>query len=216
MSLEKVKMWAVRGDFGNVGNGTILGVFDTESIAKQNAVGCGSLDCGGDGHVEQVWALFDDYTEEVYVIADVDAFKLNQMRESEAKKLHKPKSPEPDFILQARVLVSQKKYVAAVKVIDEQIKDSAKAVEIVNAIANRSSFTLPESIPYVDPYVQLCKEGGVPAVAVEMLRKMIAKGKLVDAVKALDKHRPDKHNENFEKVYELRRLATGVSPIKGS
>jgi len=82
-----IPVYLVRGDFGNMGNGRILGIFESKEVAIENAKGCGSFDCGGDGIVQDGWAIRAP-DGKLYVISDPDdSFELNVMRKSEAKEL---------------------------------------------------------------------------------------------------------------------------------
>jgi hypothetical protein len=54
-----VNVFAVYGDFGNFGDGTLIGVFDDINQAEKAAKGRGSLDCGGDGHIKERKAIQD-------------------------------------------------------------------------------------------------------------------------------------------------------------
>jgi len=57
--MKIIDVFAVYGDFGNVGDGAIIGIFDNELKAKEIAKGRGSLDCGGDGNVVRKKAVKD-------------------------------------------------------------------------------------------------------------------------------------------------------------
>ena len=81
------KVFAVRGDFGNVGSGVTLGIFEDEKTAIKNAEGCGSIDCGGDGTVDERTVVEIDPGE--YLLVDCTVkYKLNIMTiKSKAKCL---------------------------------------------------------------------------------------------------------------------------------
>lgn len=81
-----VEVHIVRGDFGNMGRGKILGEFESKELAKQNATGCGSFDCGGDGLVETAYAIKLD--SGYYVLENPNAYQLNQMTQSLAKDIY--------------------------------------------------------------------------------------------------------------------------------
>lgn len=76
-------VYEVEGDFANVGRGRTLGVFETKEEADAAAVGCGSLDCGGDGVVNErlavpagdgrFYLLDGDRTHEIGVMAPSEA-----------------------------------------------------------------------------------------------------------------------------------------------
>lgn len=56
-----IKAFAVIGDQGNIGPGSVLGIFTDPDVAKANAKGRGSLDCGGNGEVREYEAVqFED------------------------------------------------------------------------------------------------------------------------------------------------------------
>lgn len=55
--LSIIDVFAVVGDFGNCGDGSLLGVFTDENKAISASKGRGSLDCGGDGRVESRKAI---------------------------------------------------------------------------------------------------------------------------------------------------------------
>ena len=58
-----IDVFVVRGDFGNIGDGAVLGVSSSENQAKKSAIGRGSLDYVGDGLVEKRKAIqFSDKT----------------------------------------------------------------------------------------------------------------------------------------------------------
>tara|TARA_R110000824_G_scaffold12226_7_gene53678 strand:- start:74151 stop:74660 length:510 start_codon:yes stop_codon:yes gene_type:complete len=52
-----IKVFAAYGDYHQVGGGSLLGVFREESSANDAVKGRGSLDCGGDGNVEERSAM---------------------------------------------------------------------------------------------------------------------------------------------------------------
>ena len=54
-----VDVYAVYGDYGNVGDGTLIGIFDNIQQAERVSQGRGSLDCGGDGQVVERRAIQD-------------------------------------------------------------------------------------------------------------------------------------------------------------
>lgn len=49
--LNIIDVFAVYGDYGNIGNGRLIGFFDDNKMAELAAKNRGSLDCGGDGQV---------------------------------------------------------------------------------------------------------------------------------------------------------------------
>lgn len=82
-----VPVFVLRGDFGNVGRGCVLGIFDTSADAHRAAAGCGSFDCGGDGIVTEGWAIRAD-DGQYYVLDGIDPFQLNVAKPSRARELH--------------------------------------------------------------------------------------------------------------------------------
>lgn len=70
-----IDVYVVEGDFGNIGPGAIIGVYTEEGPAQKVAKGRGSMDCGGDGHVNK----YKGYTEgdRVYLIGE--PFELNKV-----------------------------------------------------------------------------------------------------------------------------------------
>jgi ribosomal protein L7/L12 len=93
-----IPVYIVRGDFGNVGNGRVLGIFESKEVAIENAKGCGSFDCGGDGIVQDGWAIRAP-DGKLYVISDpTNSFELNVMKKSEAKEIWEgPSSPAAGY-----------------------------------------------------------------------------------------------------------------------
>jgi hypothetical protein len=65
-NLNIVDVFAVYGDFGNIGNGCLIGVFDNKDMAESAAKDRGSLDCGGNGHIENRKGIKDEDT--IYLI----------------------------------------------------------------------------------------------------------------------------------------------------
>jgi hypothetical protein len=49
--LKIIDVFAVYGDFGNIGGGCLIGIFEDKNQAEKASNGRGSLDCGGDGKV---------------------------------------------------------------------------------------------------------------------------------------------------------------------
>jgi len=62
-----IDVLAVYGDYGNVGNGHLIGVFTERNQAEKAAKGRGSLDCGGDGRIEERKAI-REVTGEVHLL----------------------------------------------------------------------------------------------------------------------------------------------------
>jgi ribosomal protein L7/L12 len=82
-----IKVYAVIGDYGNVGPGRVLGLFENKDEAENNTIGCGSLDGGGDGHVEERYVLNADHC--YYILAHADPVLLNILEPSQAKAIHR-------------------------------------------------------------------------------------------------------------------------------
>lgn len=57
--MKIVNVFAVYGDFPNGGGRSLIGIFDSLGQARKIAKGRGSLDCGGDGYVEEKKAVQD-------------------------------------------------------------------------------------------------------------------------------------------------------------
>lgn len=57
--MKIVNVFAVYGDFPNGGGKPLIGIFDNQEQAGKTAKGRGSLDCGGDGYVEEKKAVQD-------------------------------------------------------------------------------------------------------------------------------------------------------------
>lgn len=57
--MEIIDVFAVYGDFGNFGSGTLIGIFDNIEQAKKTSKGRGSLDCGGDAEIQERRAIKD-------------------------------------------------------------------------------------------------------------------------------------------------------------
>jgi len=51
--MKIIDVFAVYGDYGNIGSGNLIGIFTNEVKALAAAKGRGSLDCGGDGRIEK-------------------------------------------------------------------------------------------------------------------------------------------------------------------
>jgi len=97
--METKIVYEVEGDFGNVGPGRTLGVFETEGEALEAAKGCGSCDCGGDGVVNRRLAV-DDGEGGVYLLASKRAWRLGEMGASEAKAIHsRPDDEAAELVL---------------------------------------------------------------------------------------------------------------------
>jgi len=97
--METKVVYEVEGDFGNVGGGRTLGVFETEAEAMEAARGCGSCDCGGDGAVNRRLAV-PDGEGGLYLLAGERAWRLGEMEPSEAKALHdRPADDEVELVL---------------------------------------------------------------------------------------------------------------------
>jgi len=110
--MKVIDVYEVRGDYGNVGDGRTLGIFESESKALQNAIGCGSLDCGGDAEVRPRKAV--EVEPDKYFLVDKDGpFELNEMEWSAARDNH-----PLDHCL---VLETIPKKIATIKVIREHL-----------------------------------------------------------------------------------------------
>ena len=68
MNLEIVDVYAAYGDYGSVGEGSLIGVFSDENKAFKAVKGRGNIDMGGvDGNVVKSKALIDK--EKLYLLA---------------------------------------------------------------------------------------------------------------------------------------------------
>ena len=65
--MKIINVFAVYGDYGNAGGGSLIGVFDSIERAETSAKGRGSLDCGGDGQVVDRRAIQDG--KDFYLLA---------------------------------------------------------------------------------------------------------------------------------------------------
>ena len=74
-NLDIIDVFAVYGDYGNVGSGSLIGVFEDEGDACEAAKGRGSLDCGGDGSVHKRKGVRSG--EEVYLLETDSPVGLN-------------------------------------------------------------------------------------------------------------------------------------------
>lgn len=75
-----VDVFTVYGDFGNVGCGELIGIFDDIEKAEKVAKGRGSLDCGGDGDVRIRKAIKDG--DDFYLIKPDFPLSINVKRSS--------------------------------------------------------------------------------------------------------------------------------------
>jgi len=57
--LNIIGVFAVYGDYGNFGDGCLIGIFDDRKMAELAAKNRGSLDCGGDGQVKEKKGIKD-------------------------------------------------------------------------------------------------------------------------------------------------------------
>jgi hypothetical protein len=91
-----IPVYVVEGDFGNVGGGKVLGLFEDKAVAEENAKGCGSLDCGGDGIVRAGHALRAP-DGVLYLLHSPTRFALNSMGFSTAKQTHQGQDHHPEW-----------------------------------------------------------------------------------------------------------------------
>jgi hypothetical protein len=89
-----IDVFLVRGEFGCVGDGALLGVFSSEKRAQEESIGRGSLDCGGDGCVEKRKAIqFSDKSINILsldlpVACDTVLIEDPRCKASEIRKMH--------------------------------------------------------------------------------------------------------------------------------
>lgn len=98
MELELKTVYEVEGDFANVGGGRTLGIFDTAEEAAAAAVGCGSLDCGGDGVVNERLAI-PSGDGGFYLLDGDQTHEIGVMAPSEAKANHQAVDGGSSFYL---------------------------------------------------------------------------------------------------------------------
>lgn len=79
------EVYVVMGDGSNRGS-RILGVFTDLEKASRNTVGCGSLEIGGDGHVERRYACKID--DKYYILEDKEGYINGEMLRSHAEQLN--------------------------------------------------------------------------------------------------------------------------------
>ncbi len=72
-----IDVFAVYGDFGNFGEGVLIGIFDNREAAEQAAKGRGSLDCGGDGKIKEKKAIQDG--EKIYLLKYEEPVSINEI-----------------------------------------------------------------------------------------------------------------------------------------
>ena len=128
--MKLIQVWIVEGDFGNVGGGKVLGIFKDKAVAKENSKGCGSLDCGGDGRVVEGLA-FEEAGE--YFLVDKKAYKLNEMKESEAKKIHNPKLDSSYFSVDELLKIKVKEMI-------ESGQSKAECIKLIKEIGQNMDF----------------------------------------------------------------------------
>lgn len=75
--MKPTKVYAVYGDFGNIGHGSLLGISLDKSEATMMANGRGSLDCGGHGRVCEVMAISTE--DGWYVLQNEEPLRLGEM-----------------------------------------------------------------------------------------------------------------------------------------
>lgn len=85
--MEPMTVYEVEGDFPNVGPGRTIGIFETEGEATAAAGGCGGLDCGGDGIVNERLAV-PAGDGRFYLLAGEQTYEIGVAGPSEAKSLH--------------------------------------------------------------------------------------------------------------------------------
>jgi hypothetical protein len=94
--MEVFDIYAVYGDFGNVGNGPLLGIYENEADAQKASIGRGSKDCGGNGEVvKKLCVKIDD--RNVYLIETPNTFPLNTVL------IEKETFEDDDPLVQVRV-----------------------------------------------------------------------------------------------------------------
>jgi ribosomal protein L7/L12 len=134
--MNMVDVFAVYGDFGNFGDGTLIGVFDNIKEAEKSAKGRGSLDCGGDGHIKERKAIQDG--EEFYLLELNFPISIN-----------KELSPDPRY--------KEESY----SIVVTRINNS---VEFMKILRKRTGISLRETKDFMDTFyaygkakIQPCK-----------------------------------------------------------